>query len=61
MVKLGTNTMCYVGSVFWCDIHPKDNSCCVTGGEDDRAFIWNLNTGEVLFECKNHTVGVNHR
>lgn len=46
-----------LASVFWCDISPKDsNSYAITGGEDDRAFVWNLATGEVLFECKNHTV-----
>ncbi|XP_065202886.1 angio-associated migratory cell protein [Planococcus citri] len=50
----------HTGSVFWCDIHPNDNTCAVTGGEDDRAFIWNISTGEVLFECKNHSDSVTH-
>lgn len=45
-----------LGSVFWCDINTKDCSFAVTGGEDDRALVWNLNSGETLFECKNHSV-----
>lgn len=45
-----------LGSVFYCDINTKDCSLAVTGSEDDRALVWNLNTGETIFECKNHTV-----
>ncbi|XKL68351.1 hypothetical protein PGB90_003842 [Kerria lacca] len=50
----------HTASVFWCDVDPKDGTFAVSGGEDDRAFVWNINTGEVLLECKNHTDSVTH-
>ena len=39
------------GSVFTCDISPNSLvPIAVSGGEDDRAFIWNWKTGEVVSE-----------
>lgn len=51
-------------AVFSCDINVT-NTYVVSGGEDDRAFVWNLTNGEVLFECTGHKdsvtcVGFNH-
>lgn len=36
-------------SVFNGDFHPKSD-VCVTGGEDDKAYVWNWKTGEVVME-----------
>lgn len=43
----------HVGSVFWCDIHPT-GIVAVTGGEDDKAYVWSVETGEVVMECIGH-------
>lgn len=41
------------GSVFCCDIHPN-GKIAATGGEDDKAYVWSVETGEILMECINH-------
>ncbi|XP_077997578.1 angio-associated migratory cell protein-like [Glandiceps talaboti] len=49
--------ICFKGhsaSLFSCDVDPQTGSLVVTGGEDDRAFVWDLTTGEKLFECTGH-------
>lgn len=38
-------------SVFCVSLDPKTNALAVTGGEDDKAFVWRLSDGERLFEC----------
>jgi len=46
------------GSVFSVDV-AKNNSCLVvTGGEDDKAYVWNYETAQCLFECTGHTDSV---
>lgn len=30
----------------------------MSGGEDDKAYVWNILDGEVLFECGNHNDSV---
>jgi len=42
------------GSVFCLDHSTKDHTLVVTGGEDDKGYVWNLNTGETVFECFDH-------
>ena len=39
-------------SVFCCDLNPKEGSqaLVVTGGEDDRAFVWDYTNGEILLK-----------
>uniref|UniRef100_A0A6P7GL63 Angio-associated migratory cell protein isoform X1 n=1 Tax=Diabrotica virgifera virgifera TaxID=50390 RepID=A0A6P7GL63_DIAVI len=32
----------------------KDDTLAITGGEDDIAYLWNTETGEVLFEFSGH-------
>lgn len=32
----------------------KDGNIAVTGGEDDVAYVWSTDTGQVLFECTGH-------
>lgn len=32
-------------------LDPVTNSMAVTGGEDDKAFVWRVSDGEVLLEC----------
>lgn len=39
-----------LGDVFTVDVGA--NGVVATGGEDDRAFVWNFHTAEILFECK---------
>ena len=38
-------------AVFSGDLHPRLDGVCVTGGEDDKAYVWNWKTGDVLFEA----------
>ncbi|KAJ0009354.1 hypothetical protein NQD34_001056 [Periophthalmus magnuspinnatus] len=42
------------GSVFCVSLDPVTNTMAVTGGEDDKAFVWRVTDGEVLFECTGH-------
>ncbi len=37
--------------MFCVSLDPVSNSLAVTGGEDDRAFVWSVSDGGVLFEC----------
>ncbi|XP_041478059.1 angio-associated migratory cell protein-like [Lytechinus variegatus] len=46
------------GAVFCCDIHPAGGCLAVTGGEDDKAYIWNTTTGESVLECTGHNDSV---
>lgn len=39
------------GSVFCVSLDPASNTLAVTGGEDDKAYVWRVSDGEVLFEC----------
>ncbi|XP_030571082.1 angio-associated migratory cell protein [Drosophila novamexicana] len=43
----------HTAPVFGCNLHPKFN-WAVTGSEDDRAYVWDTNNGEVLFEITEH-------
>ncbi|XP_053681002.1 angio-associated migratory cell protein [Anopheles nili] len=45
------------GAVFCGALHPTED-LAVTGGEDDKAFVWNIRTGEVQFAVTNHTDSV---
>ncbi|XP_030637245.1 angio-associated migratory cell protein [Chanos chanos] len=42
------------GSVFCVSLDPVTNTLAITGGEDDKAFVWRVSDGEVLFECTGH-------
>ncbi|XP_024150309.1 angio-associated migratory cell protein [Oryzias melastigma] len=44
----------HTGSVFCVSLDPATNSLAVTGGEDDKAFVWRVSDGEVLLECTGH-------
>ena len=39
-----------LGPVFVVSIHPS-SSLVVTGGQDDTAFVWNLDDQQIVFEC----------
>lgn len=41
------------GSVFSCSVSPI-GSIAATGGEDDMAYVWDINTGNVLHTCTGH-------
>ncbi|MEQ2220516.1 hypothetical protein ILYODFUR_006286 [Ilyodon furcidens] len=41
----------HTGSVFCVSLDPATNSLAVTGGEDDKAYVWRVSDGEVLLEC----------
>uniref|UniRef100_A0A182PAX4 Uncharacterized protein n=1 Tax=Anopheles epiroticus TaxID=199890 RepID=A0A182PAX4_9DIPT len=43
----------HTSSVFCCDLHPTEE-LAVTGGEDDKAYVWSTRTGEVVHEVTNH-------
>ncbi|KAM3964623.1 angio-associated migratory cell protein isoform 1-T2 [Aphomia sociella] len=43
----------HVGSVFCCDLHP-DGKLAVSGGEDDKAYVWSVETGQVIMDCTGH-------
>lgn len=40
--------------MFCCSLS-RNGELAATGGEDDRAYIWNTNTGEIIF-----STGINH-
>lgn len=44
----------HTGSVFCVSLDPATNSLAVTGGEDDKAYVWRVSDGEVVFECTGH-------
>ncbi|KAF7241764.1 Angio-associated migratory cell protein [Varanus komodoensis] len=44
----------HTASVFCVSLDPKTNTLAVTGGEDDKAFVWRLSDGELQFECSGH-------
>uniref|UniRef100_A0A7N8XP32 Angio-associated migratory cell protein n=1 Tax=Mastacembelus armatus TaxID=205130 RepID=A0A7N8XP32_9TELE len=44
----------HTGSVFCVSLDPATNSLAVTGGEDDKAYVWRVDDGEVVLECSGH-------
>lgn len=44
----------HTGSVFCVSLDPATNTLAVTGGEDDKAYVWRVSDGEVLLECTGH-------
>ncbi|CAO3646787.1 unnamed protein product [Cunninghamella echinulata] len=44
--------------VYAIDMHPKDNNIIVSGGGDDKSYIWRADTGEKLFQLDGHTDSV---
>uniref|UniRef100_A0A8C4TP52 Angio-associated migratory cell protein n=1 Tax=Erpetoichthys calabaricus TaxID=27687 RepID=A0A8C4TP52_ERPCA len=44
----------HTGSVFCVNLDPVSNCLAVTGGEDDKAFVWKVNDGTLLLECTGH-------
>lgn len=47
---------CVSGPVFCCAIDPKNGNLAITGGEDDQAYVWEIQNGEIIMECKGHNV-----
>ncbi|XP_055626285.1 angio-associated migratory cell protein [Toxorhynchites rutilus septentrionalis] len=47
----------HTGPVFCVALHPTEN-IAITGGEDDKAYVWNTETGETIFEVTGHTDSV---
>ncbi|XP_063700323.1 angio-associated migratory cell protein-like [Culicoides brevitarsis] len=45
------------GPIFCASLHPSEN-LAVTGGEDDKAYVWNTATGEVVFAVPDHNDSV---
>lgn len=39
-------------SIFSVSIDPVNNSMAVSGGEDDKAYVWRIQDGETLMECR---------
>lgn len=46
----------FVGEVYCVCIDPVHCILAASGGKDDRAFVWNINDGQVLFECSGSTL-----
>ncbi|KAK3557257.1 hypothetical protein QTP70_026079 [Hemibagrus guttatus] len=44
----------HTGSVFCISLDPVTNNLAITGGEDDKAYLWNVIDGQVVFECTGH-------
>lgn len=40
--------------VYAVNIDPSGSGRVVSGGRDDSAYVWVMNSGQVLFECKGH-------
>ncbi|XP_013794706.1 angio-associated migratory cell protein-like isoform X2 [Limulus polyphemus] len=54
----------HTGAVFCCDVD-QSGTYAVSGGEDDKAYVWRIADGEVLLNCLGHkdsvvNVGFNH-
>lgn len=43
----------HTAPVFGCSLHPKFE-WAATGSEDDHAYVWDIRTGEVLYEISEH-------
>ncbi|XP_011501575.1 PREDICTED: angio-associated migratory cell protein [Ceratosolen solmsi marchali] len=43
----------HTASVF-CGSLSKDAQYAVTGGEDDKAYVWDVKSGKLILECENH-------
>lgn len=43
----------HTDSLFCGNFHPN-GELAVTGGEDDKAFVWKVDTGEMVFEISDH-------
>ncbi len=43
------------GSVFVVQADPKESQLAVTGGEDDKAFVWKIADGSQVMECTGRT------
>lgn len=41
--------------MFCVSLDPATNSLAVSGGEDDKAYVWRLSDGEVLLDCTGET------
>ncbi|XP_067007301.2 angio-associated migratory cell protein isoform X2 [Anabrus simplex] len=48
------------GPVFCCSLEPKEGTLAVTGGQDDRGLVWNIESGEIVLECNDHHDSVTH-
>ncbi|PFX28860.1 Angio-associated migratory cell protein [Stylophora pistillata] len=44
----------HTASVFSVAIEPVNSSVGVSGGEDDKAYIWQITDGQTLLECHGH-------
>ncbi|PVD37710.1 hypothetical protein C0Q70_00311 [Pomacea canaliculata] len=40
--------------VYAVHVDPTHSGRVVTGGRDDAAYVWNITTGQVIFECTGH-------
>lgn len=44
-------SMLLSASLFSVSLDPVNNSMAVTGGEDDKAYVWRIQDGETHMEC----------
>lgn len=60
-LKLSPIILSCPGSVFCVSLDPATNSLAVTGGEDDKAYVWRVSDGEVLLECTGELIYLPNR
>lgn len=44
----------HTAPVFGCAMHPLQSNIAATGGEDDKVFVWQMDSGKILFEFTEH-------
>lgn len=52
------NSYLNIEPVYSVAIHPKDNDIVVSGGGDDKSYLWRVSNGEKIFELAGHTDSV---
>lgn len=48
----------HTGSLFSISVHPRDPLLAVSGGEDDLAYLWKIDTGEEIAKLSGHSDSV---
>lgn len=44
----------HTSSLFSCHLEPTAGKLAVTGGQDDKAYVWEIESGKIVLECTGH-------
>ena len=55
---LGESLLCFIEPVYDVALHPVHQNIAVSGGGDDKSYLWRLYDGEQLYEFAGHTDSV---